>query len=82
MSNKECIPRGPKPYLRKDPAIEEWAHYRENTHRYFRMTPKNARWGLFMMVFLPFVGYKSIAWAQKKSEENNPYKLRTVHITK
>jgi hypothetical protein len=72
-SNKFYVPRGPKiEYAIKDPAIEEWAFYRENTHRYFRMNPKIARKGIVWMVIVPFVTYKLIRWSQIQMDEQNP----------
>ncbi|KAL9542797.1 hypothetical protein MBANPS3_008434 [Mucor bainieri] len=39
--------------LKIDPAIERWAHLRENTHLYFKWNQRNVRRSLFWGVAIP-----------------------------
>ncbi|ORZ20722.1 hypothetical protein BCR42DRAFT_370620 [Absidia repens] len=48
--------------LRPDPAIERWAHLRENTHLYFKWNKRNTRRTLFWGVAIP-VGLTILAYA-------------------
>ncbi len=68
------IQRGPRvvPAI-KDPAIEEWAHYRENTHRHFRFTPKNARNAIIFMAIVPYLTYKAVRWSQIQTDEQSQH---------
>ncbi|KAI9361743.1 hypothetical protein BD770DRAFT_360343 [Pilaira anomala] len=47
--------------LKIDPAIERWAHLRENTHLYFAWNKRNARrslfWGIAIPVGLTLISY-------------------------
>lgn len=47
--------------LKIDPAIERWAHLRENTHLYFAWNKRNARrslfWGIAIPVGLTIISY-------------------------
>ena len=58
-------------------AIERWAHYRENTHRYFRLTPKNTVLGLFWCVFIPYITYQGVLAQQVRSLDTTEA-VRTV----
>lgn len=72
-SNKFYVPRGPRvEHAIKDPAIEEWAFYRENTHRYFRMNPKIARKALIWAVAVPYITYQLTKMAQIEQDNQNP----------
>ncbi|KAI9262794.1 hypothetical protein BY458DRAFT_458778 [Sporodiniella umbellata] len=66
--------------LKVDPAIERWAHLRENTHLYYsfnkRNTNKTLLWGLLVPIGLTFIAYQTsnrwnFAGAQTKEEFNN-----------
>ena len=39
--------------VRSDPAIDRWAHMRENTHLYYKMNRKNALLGFLMIAVIP-----------------------------
>lgn len=47
--------------LKVDPAIERWAHLRENTHLYFAWNKRNVRAALLWMVAVP-VGLTYLAY--------------------
>ncbi|ORZ30851.1 hypothetical protein BCR44DRAFT_52656 [Catenaria anguillulae PL171] len=46
------------PAVKTDPAIEAWAHMRENTEHQFRLTPRTLRIGAVLLLATPFVLYK------------------------
>ncbi|GAB5592157.1 hypothetical protein Unana1_07057 [Umbelopsis nana] len=63
--------------LKVDPAIERWAHLRENTHLYFAWNKRNTRAAMLWMVAVPvgltYLAYKTdrkwdFAGAQSKDE--------------
>ncbi|SAM08175.1 hypothetical protein [Absidia glauca] len=51
--------------LRTDPAIERWAHLRENTHLYFKWNQRTTRrtlfWGIAVPVGLTILSYATDA---------------------
>ncbi|EIE80957.1 hypothetical protein G6F57_000361 [Rhizopus arrhizus] len=47
--------------LKVDPAIEKWAHLRENTHLYFSFNKRNTRRSLFWGIAIP-VGLTILAY--------------------
>lgn len=47
--------------LKVDPAIERWAHLRENTHLYFGWNKRNVRAAALWMVAVP-VGLTILAY--------------------
>lgn len=48
--------------LKIDPAIERWAHLRENTHLYFKWNKRTTQRTLFWGVVIP-VGLTALAYA-------------------
>ncbi|CAO3652667.1 unnamed protein product [Cunninghamella echinulata] len=48
--------------LKADPAIEQWASLRENTHLYFAWNKRNTRRSLFWGVVIP-IGLTALAYA-------------------
>ncbi|KAI9489464.1 hypothetical protein BDB00DRAFT_876337 [Zychaea mexicana] len=66
--------------IKLDPAIERWAHLRENTHLYFGWNKRNTRRSLVWLAIVP-VGLTALAYAtqgkwnltasQTKAEMNN-----------
>ncbi|KAI8060786.1 hypothetical protein BC940DRAFT_311335 [Gongronella butleri] len=49
-------------HLKVDPAIERWAHMRENTHLYFGWNKRTTRRSLFWGIVIP-VGLTALAYA-------------------
>ncbi|CEI91229.1 hypothetical protein G6F70_002447 [Rhizopus microsporus] len=49
--------------IKIDPAIERWAHVRENTHLYFKFNQRNTRksliWGVAVPIALTILAYKT-----------------------
>ncbi|CAO3672624.1 unnamed protein product [Rhizopus stolonifer] len=63
--------------LKVDPAIERWAHLRENTHLFYSFNKRNTRktllWGLLVPIGLTFFAYQTnrkwdFAGAQTKED--------------
>eukprot|EP01115_Flamella_aegyptia_P013936 TRINITY_DN76506_c0_g1_i1.p1 TRINITY_DN76506_c0_g1~~TRINITY_DN76506_c0_g1_i1.p1 ORF type:complete len:99 (+),score=11.38 TRINITY_DN76506_c0_g1_i1:94-390(+) len=60
--------------LNKD--IEYWAHYRENTHRYFKITRRNLFLGIVWLGIIPYGIFKLSLYNQIELDERNK---RTVY---
>jgi hypothetical protein len=45
-------------------AVERWAYYRENTHRYFRLSARNVALGGVFLVLIPTLVYQSVVQQQ------------------
>ncbi|KAI8143709.1 hypothetical protein BJV82DRAFT_668156 [Fennellomyces sp. T-0311] len=66
--------------IKLDPAIERWAHLRENTHLYFGWNKRNTRRSIVWLAVVP-IGLTALAYAtqnkwnfaasQTKAEMNN-----------
>eukprot|EP00741_Cyanophora_paradoxa_P021482 tig00021357_g20738.t1 len=57
--------------VNKNQWIEEWAYMRENTHRTFKMTPKNSVLGLIFAVAVPAVLYIQARADQAATDKRN-----------
>lgn len=55
--------------LKVDPAIEKWAHLRENTHLYFSFNKRNTRRSLFWGIAIP-VGLTILAYQTDVCTDN------------
>ncbi|KAI9254580.1 hypothetical protein BDA99DRAFT_442770 [Phascolomyces articulosus] len=66
--------------IKLDPAIERWAHLRENTHLYYGWNKRNTRRSILWLAVVP-IGLTALAYAtqdkwnlaasQTKAEMNN-----------
>jgi len=49
--------------------IEKWAYYRENTHRYFRLTSRNLALGFLFIGVIPVAIYRGLVMQQVRRSE-------------
>jgi len=53
--------------MEKSRAIEHWGHYRETTHRYFRLNRKTLPWVVTFGAVVPYLLYRQIRSEQVNS---------------
>ncbi|KAI7866536.1 hypothetical protein BDF14DRAFT_1728209 [Spinellus fusiger] len=68
--------------IKHDPALERWAHLRENTHLYFRWNKSNVKktlfWGIVVPVGLTILAYKT----DRKWDFTSAQTKEDIHIQK
>jgi hypothetical protein len=50
--------------VRFDPAIEAWAHMRENTENHFKFTSRTLKIGAVLLVAVPYACYQVAKFGQ------------------
>ena len=55
--------RGASP-VKTSPDVEKWMAFRENIHKYYRLTPKNLTYTIIAIGVIPYALYKGIIYSQ------------------
>jgi hypothetical protein len=63
-SHPQFIAHSKYPDILVDPAVERWYHMKENTHVYYRMTPRTVKYSLILGLGIPALCY----WIVQKGE--------------